>query len=437
MENNTIQILQFGTGNFLRAFIEPMVQDISTSEKPLNICMIQSTGGNTLKGLEKQNFQYHVAVAGIDHGVKVEEMQQITCVKDGLSLPAEAERFLNFASTSEVKWVISNVTEAGMVWKNEGPIAEFAESFAGRLTQWLYRRFQTLPQAQTVILPCELLPKNGDLLKEFVLNHAQQWQLPTEFSLWISKQCRFFNSLVDRIVPGFPAHLELKEKEYDAYVVQTEPYCFWAIEGDEKDKDLLPFLNSKAEVVLNPSIDYYSLRKIRILNGLHTFMASKGLLEGIVTVGEYVSKDENLTELNLLLEQEIFPSMNASREDLQRYANQVLDRFRNPFVSHKLADISLNSVAKFKSRLAPIFEFHFQKTGSLPPIGSLGLVSLILFYLNHPDKIRDTTDVKNYFSNLNESLSEFEKITTSIKDLFGLEDNISLLTAYEKVRKTR
>lgn len=437
MKNNTIQILQFGTGNFLRAFIEPMVQDIYTIEKPLNICMIQSTGGTTLEGLEKQNFQYHVVVAGIENGLKVEEIQKITCVKNGLSLPAEADRFLNFASSLDVKWIISNVTEAGMVWKNEGPITEFAESFAGRLTQWLYRRFQTLPQAQTVILPCELLPKNGDLLKEFVLKHAQDWQLPTEFSLWINKQCRFFNSLVDRIVPGFPSHLELKEKENDSFVVQTEPYCFWAIEGNEKDKDLLPFLNSKAEVMLNPSIDYYSLRKIRILNGLHTFMAAKGLLEGTVTVGDYVSKDENLVELNQLLEQEIFPSLNASKEDLQRYANQVLDRFRNPFVSHKLADISLNSIAKFKSRLAPIFDYHIQQTGSLPPIATLGLVSLILFYLNHSDKIRDTVEVKEYFLNQNKSLSEFEKITTSIKDFFGLEDNASLLMAYEKVRKTK
>ncbi|MBS4072002.1 MAG: tagaturonate reductase [Algoriphagus sp.] len=437
MENSTIQILQFGTGNFLRAFIEPMVQDISSPEKPLNICMIQSTGGNTLAGLKNQTFQYHVAVAGIDTGNKVEEIQKITCVKDGLHLPAEADKFFDFAANPDVKWIISNVTEAGMVWKNEGPITKFAESFAGRLTQWLYRRFLNLPSAQTVILPCELLPKNGDLLKEFVLNHAQDWQLPTEFSLWINKQCRFFNSLVDRIVPGFPSHLELKEKENDAFVVQTEPYCFWAIEGDEKDRHLLPFLDSKAEVVLSNSIDYYSLRKIRILNGLHTFMAAKGLLEGIVTVGEYVSKEENLIVLNQLLEMEIYPCLPGPKEDLERYANQVLDRFRNPFVSHKLADISLNSIAKFKSRLAPIFDFHIQQTGSLPPIATLGLVSLILFYLNHSDKIRDTEEVKEYFLNQNESLSEFEKITTSIKDLFGFEDKGNLLVAYENVRKTR
>ena len=437
MENSAIQILQFGTGNFLRAFIEPMVQDLFKSGKPLNICMIQTTGGKTLEGLQNRNFQYHVVVAGIQNGQKIEETQKITCIKEGLNLPFESERFLNFASEPEVKWILSNVTEAGMVYKNEGPITEFAESFAGRLTQWLYRRFQTLPEAQTVILPCELLPKNGDVLKEFVVKHASNWQLPTEFNSWLDEKCRFFNSLVDRIVPGFPAHLDLKEKENDDFVVQTEPYCFWAIEGDEKDRSLLPFLESNAEVILSPSIDFYSLRKIRILNGLHTFMATKGMLEGVATVGEYVSKKENLSELNELLVAEIFPSLPGSKEELQRYANQVLDRFRNPFVSHKLADISLNSIAKFKSRLVPIFEYHIQKTGHFPSIASLGLVSLILFYLNQSDRTRDTSEVKAYFSNLTESLAELEKIKKAVKDLFGLEDELSIQNAYEKVRKTR
>jgi tagaturonate reductase len=437
MKNNTIQILQFGTGNFLRAFIEPMVQDLQDSKKPLNICMIQSTGGNSLEGLRKQDFQYHVAVAGIDQGNKIEEIRKISCVKNGLNLPNDRDIFLDYASDPEVKWIISNVTEAGMVWKNEGPIEEFAESFAGRLTQWLYRRFQTLPEAKTVLLPCELLPKNGQLLKEFVIKHAESWNLGSSFIHWINEECRFFNSLVDRIVPGFPAHLDLKEKENDAYLVQTEPYCFWAIEGEETDKELLPFLHSKAEVILSPSIDFYSLRKIRILNGLHTFMAAKGILEGYVTVGEYVSNQENLDELQELLEKELFPTLPAEKEHLQHYANQVIDRFRNPFVAHKLADISLNSIAKFKSRLAPVFEDHLQKTGTFPPIACLGLVSLILFYITHSDQIKDTNEVKSYFSGIPNSLSELEKIQKCIVDLYGLEDQSGIEKAYEKVRKTR
>lgn len=267
MKNSTVQILQFGTGNFLRAFIEPMVQDLNENGNPLNICMIQSTGGNSLAGLKKQEFQYHLLVAGISNGKKTEDMRRITCVSAGLNLPEDAEQLLDYATRPEVKWILSNVTEAGMVWKNEGPLERFAESFAGRLTQWLLRRYQSIPEANTVIIPCELLPKNGDLLKSFVQKHSENWSLEPEFLEWLDHKCKFFNSLVDRIVPGFPSHLNLKEKKSDAFLVQTEPYCFWAIEGTEEDSVDLPFINSTAEVVLEENIDFYSLRKIRILNG--------------------------------------------------------------------------------------------------------------------------------------------------------------------------
>ncbi len=433
MENKPIQILQFGTGNFLRAFIEPMVEDLNASGANLNICMIQSTGGNSLSRLENQHFNYHVLVAGIENGEKVEEIRKITCVKQGISLPSDQSVFFDFASSPEVKWIISNVTEAGMVWKEEGQFETFPESFAGRLTQWLYRRFESLPDAQTVILPCELLPKNGEILKDFVLRHASNWNFPEEFSIWVNSSCRFFTSLVDRIVPGFPNHLDLPEKENDAFLVQTEPYCFWAIEGKEADRNLLPFLNSSAEVILNPSIEFYSLRKIRILNGLHTFMAAKGLVKGYETVGEYVAEKEHLDELQLLLEEEIFPTINASSEVLQTYALQVIDRFKNPFVSHKLADISLNSIAKFKSRLQPIFKFHLQKSGKTPPHASLGLVALVVFYLRFPERIRDTSEVKTYFSMLDSNQSEFDLVIKVIRDLFDLEDMEGFESAYERI----
>jgi tagaturonate reductase len=383
--------------------------------------------------LEKQHFTYHVLVAGIEDGQKVEEIRKITCVKQGISLPSDHSAFFGFASSPDVKWLISNVTEAGMVWKEEGEFEKFAESFAGRLTQWLYRRFESLPDAQTVILPCELLPKNGEILKDLVHRHSLKWNLPLLFSDWVNTQCRFFNSLVDRIVPGFPNHLTIPEKEKDAFLVQTEPYCFWAIEGEEADRNLLPFINSGAEVILNPSIEFYSLRKIRILNGLHTFMAAKGLLKGYETVGQYVGEKENLDELQLLLEKEIFPTLNTSSEVLQTYANKVIDRFKNPFVSHKLADISLNSIAKFKSRLAPIFNFHLQKSGALPEIASLGMVSLIVYYLRFPEKIRDTPEINSYFSQLDASQSELEVVTCVIRELFGFEGKERIESAYERL----
>lgn len=433
MKNSSIQILQFGTGNFLRAFIEPMVQDLVKKDISLNICMIQSTGGKTLENLKKQNFDYHVLTAGLENGEKVENLRKINCVKDGINLPEESEKFFGFASEPEVKWIISNVTEAGMVWKIEGDFEEFAESFAGRLTQWLYRRFQTLKEAETVILPCELLPENGNILKTYVLKHAENWNLEIQFSEWIEQKCKFYNSLVDKIVPGFPHHIALKEKESDSFVVQTEPYCFWAIEGHEKDRKNLPFLESQAEVILAESIDFFSLRKIRILNGLHTFMTGRGLLEGIETVGEYVSKTDHLEELNSLLETEIFPTLDAPLEGLRKYASQVIDRFKNPFVSHKLSDISLNSTAKFKSRLAPVFHSFLEKNHQMPPIATVGLVSLILFNLRNPNKIRDTQEVKDFYSSIPEHLSEREKVVLTSKNLFGFEEEKGIQQAYVEV----
>jgi tagaturonate reductase len=159
-------------------------------------------------------------------------------------------------------------------------------------------------------------------------------------------------------------------------------------------------------------------------------MAAKGLLNGFETVGDYVGNKENLAELQSLLEQEIFPSLEAPLDVLQTYAQQVIDRFKNPFVSHRLSDISLNSVAKFKSRLLPVFEFHLQKTGALPAIASLGMVALVLNYLRFPERIRDTAEVKSYFAGLDPDLSEIDRVTMAIRDLFGLEDPNGIAAAY-------
>ena len=236
MANQDIQILQFGTGNFLRAFLGSMVQDLTETGNPLNICIIQSTSGDSIQKLAAQDFKYNLLVAGFKDGKEVESIAEITCVKDGLSLPDEVEKFFRFAAAQSVKWLVSNVTEAGMVWKSEEEFEQFATSFPGRLTQWLYKRFQAIPETETVVLPCELLPNNGDLLKGFVLDHAKAWGLSSEFISWLDEKVSFFNSLVDRIVPGFPSHLELKLKETDSFLVQAEPYALWSIQGSESER---------------------------------------------------------------------------------------------------------------------------------------------------------------------------------------------------------
>ena len=433
MANSDIQILQFGTGNFLRAFVEPMVQELNENGNNLNICIIQTTSGNTLEKLKSQNFQYHVLEAGFRSGQSIQQTLQITCIKDGLKLPEESKKFLDFASFPSIKWIISNVTEAGMVWKNEEPMEKFAESFPGRLTQWLYHRFIANPELETVILPCELLPSNGDLLLDFVRRHAQNWELPAEFFSWIDEKVIFLNSLVDRIVPGFPSHLDLKLKEEDPLLVQTEPYSFWAIEGSESIRHKLPFLDSNSEVKLARNISGFSLRKVRILNGAHTAMTGDGLLKGIFSVREWIENPDREKFLIEMIQEEIIPTIGLDRAELTYYSQEVIDRFKNPFVTHKLSDISLNSISKIKSRLIPTMEDFRNITGNYPDKLSFCLISLVLFYLRNPDKIRDSPDIKEWFETIGNSKTESENLKEALSIWLNLDWNSVFEFAYSKL----
>lgn len=435
MTTSGIQILQFGTGNFLRAFLGSMVQDLHNSGKNLNICVIQSTDGSTLTRLAAQDYKYHLLEAGFKNGRKVESIYQISGIKDGLKLPEQADKFLTFAESAEVKWLISNVTEAGMVMKNEGAFEEFAESFAGRLTQWLYRRFQVIPEAETIVLPCELLPQNADLLKKFVLQHCENWQLTSDFPEWIRQKVLFVNSLVDRIVPGFPSHLDLRLKESDPFLVQAEPYAFWALEGSDSLREKLPFLESKSEVILAADISGYGLRKVRLLNAPHTAMTGHGLLAGIATVGEWISDFDREQFLLEMITEEIIPTLPLDQDALKAYAESVLDRFKNPFVAHKLGDISLNSIAKIKSRLLPIVAEYREARGHFPPKLSLCLLSLLLFYIRNPARIRDESEVKVWFENIAKDQTELENLQLALKKWIGLTWNPEFEMAYFQIGK--
>ncbi len=430
MNSQSIQVLQFGTGNFLRGFIEPLIEELNQEGKSLQVCLVQSTDGNTLEGLRAQDYAYEVYVAGRDQGQTVEKFQSITCIKDGLSLPNDSEKFLSFASSPELKYLISNVTEAGLVWSQEGAKDQIASSFPGRITQWLYTRFEQAPELETILLPCELIPNNGDFLKSLIQQHALAWKLDAEFLNWINLNCRFHNTLVDRIVPGFPKHLEGKAAPY---TVQVEPYLFWGIEGSDQDLKKLPFRKCKG-VVLTDSLLPYTKRKISILNGLHTYLTAFGMLKQINTVQEYVQDSNRLHALNLLVEEEIFPFLDQPLDSLRDYTSAIFDRFKNPYMAHALHDISLQSIAKFKSRLLPICTYFLEKKGTLPPQITIGLVALLTGHLRSPDQMRDSEENKRYFKQFQASdASELDKIIQASQELFGIEDRISLELAYSKL----
>ncbi len=427
MNSQSIQVLQFGTGNFLRGFIEPLIEELNQQGESLQVCLVQSTDGNTLEGLRAQDYAYEVYVAGRDQGHTVEKFQSITCIKDGLSLPNDSEKFLSFASSPELKYLISNVTEAGLVWSQEGAKDQIASSFPGRITQWLYTRFEQAPELETILLPCELIPNNGDFLKSLIQQHALAWKLDAEFLNWINLNCRFHNTLVDRIVPGFTKQLADKAA---AYTVQVEPYLFWGIEGSDQDLGKLPFRKCKG-VVLTDSLLPYTKRKISILNGLHTYLTAFGMLKQIKTVQEYVQDPDRLHALNLLVEEEIFPFLDQPLDSLRDYTSAIFDRFKNPYMAHALHDISLQSIAKFKSRLSPICTYFLEKQGILPPRISAGLVALLLCHLRYPELMRDTEETKHYFKQLQDrDESELDKVILASQELFGFLDRSSLELAY-------
>ena len=427
MNSQSIQVLQFGTGNFLRGFIEPLIEELNRQGESLQVCLVQSTDGSTLQGLRAQDYAYSLYVAGMEQGKSIEQFQEITCIKDGLSLPSDSKKFLSLALSQELKYIISNVTEAGLVWKQEGLKDQIASSFPGRLTQWLYTRFEQAPELETILLPCELIPNNGDFLKSLIQQHALAWKLDAEFLNWINLNCRFFNTLVDRIVPGFPKQLAEKVAPY---TVQVEPYLFWGIEGSDQDLEKLPFRKGKG-VVLTDSLISYTKRKISILNGLHTYLAAFGMLKQIKTVQEYVQDTDRLHALNLLVEEEIFPFLNQPLDSLRDYTSAIFDRFKNPYMAHALHDISLQSIAKFKSRLLPICTYFLEKKGILPPRITGGMVALLLCHLRCPELMRDTEETKHYFKQLQaKDESELDNVIQASQELFGIEDRISLELAY-------
>jgi tagaturonate reductase len=430
MNSQSIQVLQFGTGNFLRGFIEPLIEELNQQGESLQVCLVQSTDGNSLEGLRAQDYAYEVYVAGRDQGQAIEELKSITCIKDGLNLPQDFEKFFSFASSAELKYLISNVTEAGLVWSQEGAKDQIASSFPGRITQWLYTRFEQAPELETILLPCELIPNNGDFLKSLIQQHALTWKLDAEFLNWINLNCRFHNTLVDRIVPGFPKQLAEKAAPY---TVQVEPYLFWGIEGSDQDLEKLPFRKCKG-VVLTDSLLPYTKRKISILNGLHTLMAALGRLQHIQTVQEYVQDPGRLQELNRLAEEELFPFLDQPLDALQEYTSAIFDRFKNPFMAHALNDISLQSIAKFNSRLLPICNYFLGKKGTLPPRITVGLVALLTGHLRSPDQMRDSEENKRYFKQFQASdASELDKVIQASQELFGIEDRISLELGYSKL----
>ena len=375
-------ILQFGTGNFLRGFADSFVD--SLQKQGLydgKIVIVSPTDSETVEKINAQNGKYHLILRGIDNGKEVCEQTEINAVSRAVNPYRDFASFLSLAENPDLRFIISNTTEAGISFDETCQATDKpAASFPGKLTQFLYRRYQNgLPGF--VIFACELIDHNGNELKRCVLKYAEKWNLETDFIRWIEAENTFCNTLVDRIVTGFPK--EEAEEIFaeigcrDALLDTAEPYHLWVIEGSfEKE---LPLQKGGFHVIWTDDVSPYKKMKVRILNGSHTSLVFPSLLCGVKSVGESL-KDSLLNDyLHTCLFDYILPTLGETEENRQ-FASAVLERFANPYIRHLWKSISLNSVSKFTARVLPTITDYQEKNKSLPKPLVFSLACLIKYY---------------------------------------------------------
>ncbi len=381
-----IKVIQFGEGNFLRGFTDWIV-DILNEQTNFHgdIQIVQPLEKGMGEAINSQDGLYHVHLEGVHKGEKIQKTRLITSVRGVLNPYDNYNAFLKIAENTDLEFIISNTTEAGIVFD---PTDEFhssvPKSFPGKLTALLHHRYQyfkgSLP-TDLVILPCELIEKNGKKLQECILKYCEQWSFSEDFKQWLTKNVIFCNTLVDRIVPGFPKEnitdIQNQIGYGDNLVVKAEPFHLWVIEGPNKIRKQLPFEKSGLNIVLTQDLSPYRTRKVRILNGAHTAIVPVAYLNGFREVLDVVEDPKMGVFLNQIIYNEIIPTLDLPKTELEAYANAVWDRFRNPFISHALLDIALNSISKFKVRVLPSILTYIKKYGEAPE----GLISCFAHFL--------------------------------------------------------
>jgi tagaturonate reductase len=391
MKQYPVKVLQIGEGNFLRAFVDWMIQACNRQglfEGSIAVTQPRRSGKAKIEELQQQDGLYTLIVRGIRAGMQVEEKEVITVFSQALDPYGHWEEFLKLAENPDLDIVLSNTTEAGLTYHRDELVpGQPIESFPGKLTAFLYRRFTQFagdPGKGLMLLPCELLERNGDLLKEIVLKHSVDWKLPQEFQIWINQHNHFLNSLVDRIATGFPAsEAESLFTEWgyeDKLLNTTEPYYLWAIEGKPELDARFPLQQAGLNVHWVEDLRPFQLRKVRILNGAHTLLTSIGLLHGLNEVREVVEHPVYGLWVREAIMHEIVPSVPLPEAEMQVYAKEVLERFVNPFIQHRLTDIALNSLSKFKVRLLPTLEAYLEREDKLPILITEAFASLLLLY---------------------------------------------------------
>lgn len=395
LKNAPERILQFGEGNFLRAFVDYFIDELN--EKVgfnSKVAVVQPIPKNApvtvAEFLNEQEGLYTLYLRGFENGQKANKKRIISCISRCMNAYNDYETMMACADNPELRYITSNTTEAGIVYD---PSCQFhdrpASSYPGKLTQFLYRRFKkfgTVKGKGFIILACELIDDNGKVLKDCVINYAKQWNLEEEFIDWIENENVFCSTLVDRIVTGYPrneAESINQANGYEDKVLNTgEVFGFWVIEGPEWLKDELPFAKAGLPVLITDNHKPYKQRKVRILNGAHTSMVLGAYLAGQDIVRDCMADEVICGFMNKAIYDEIIPTLTLPKNELESFAHSVTERFKNPFIDHALLSISLNSTSKWKARVLPTVKDYFKNTGKLPKCLTVSFALYVAFYRN-------------------------------------------------------
>ena len=387
------KVLQFGEGNFLRAFVDYFIDNLN-EKTGFNgkVTLVQpipnTTPVNVGDFINEQEGLYTLYLRGFENGQKVNAKRVISCVSRCINAYSDYEKLMECAENPDLRYITSNTTEAGIVYDASCRFTDTpATSYPGKLTQFLYRRFRVFGAEKGkgfIILACELIDDNGKLLKEYVIRHARQWELGEDFIQWIEEENVFCSTLVDRIVTGYPrkeADALNEENGYEDKVLNTgEVFGFWVIEGPQWLKEELPFEQAGLPVIVTDNHKPYKQRKVRILNGAHTSMVLGAYLAGQDIVRDCMADDVIRGFMNQAIYDEIIPTLTLPKDELESFAFSVTERFKNPFIDHALLSISLNSTSKWKARVLPTVKDYIKNTGSLPICLTTSFALYIAFY---------------------------------------------------------
>jgi len=374
--------MQYGEGNFLRSFADLYFDTLNKEEGNYEVHIVKPIPFGTLERFQKQSNRYHVILRGMEEGKAVENVYPVNVVKQAIDPFIEAEKYYALAEDPELKIIVSNTTEAGICFHEEDIEDDFSRmTFPAKLTLFLYRRFQAGLEG-VCMLPVELIDSNADNLRSCVSRYIDLWKLPDAFRSWNDGQNHYCNTLVDRIVSGYPKdeqtkfHLEELLGEQDELMTIGEPFGLWVIERKGPVAQYIREGRHNIDVILTEDVGLYKKRKVRLLNGSHTNLVPVGLLMGAETVADCMEDEKLSAFIRSTLEEELIPLVPSSYQ----FAMDVMERFRNPFLNHQLTSIALNSISKWKARNLPSFRENYELSEKIPMHMTLGFSCLMALY---------------------------------------------------------